>query len=56
MALVSVQGQYETALKLFNGIGFNDVESTCKPHFEVMVLFNIKQLEHGRRYSNIYNG
>ena len=45
-AIVTIEGEWETASKLVNGISFNDLEIS-KPHFKVTVLFNVKLLANG---------
>ena len=38
-AIVTMEGELETAPKLLNGTSFNDLE---RPVFEVIILFNVK--------------
>ena len=39
-AIVTIEGEYETAPKLSNGTTFNELE--YKPDFKITILFNVK--------------
>ena len=41
-AIVTMEGEYETAPKLSNGISLNDLEWPPNPDFKVAILFNVK--------------
>ena len=40
-AIVTMEGEEETAPKLSNGTGLNDLV-TCNPDFKVMLSFNVQ--------------
>ena len=53
-AIVAIEGEYETALKLLNVTGFNDLEWPLTP-ISRSRYYSTSKLENDTRYSFIYN-